>query len=289
MPRTPSPSRCFSLALPAALALITFVSPLAAQQPEDDRKHTLKGPSVPVETQHTLGSTTMSGEFIPVEGRPELAAFALVTNDPNDLASARDLENKRIFDLTVFLVDEIDAVREITDANQAGNETQAVVLLAQLRKRYEPDLPRDPLAPELEQMLDADQITEFQRIINDYWLRWAAAESGSMNLTPNSRTYKKTEHKLNNQLFHQDIGEAYESSLKRYRNTIDAITTAVQPTKAQQDQIREMIIEHIKQTRLKSTAEQRLDLMTDIYHLFDEDQQETFFRFMTSLAIDRNG
>jgi hypothetical protein len=50
-----------------------------------------------------------------------------------------------------------------------------------------------------------------------------------------------------------------------------------------------MIIEHIKDTRLKSTAEQRLDLMTDIYHLFDEDQQETFFRFMTSLAIDRNG
>lgn len=270
-------------------ALIAALTTNAYAQPDPDRTNLLKGPTVPIEAQHTLGSTTMSGHFTPIEGRPELAAFSMIINDPNHLATARELDNKRTFDLTIYLVDEIDTVREITDAMTEGNSTRAKLLLAQLRQRFEPTLPRNPLAAELETMLTEEQRVEFHRILDDYWLRWAASHTETMNLDPDSAEYKKIENRLNHELFEQDIQLAYESSLKRYRDTLDAIYTAVQPTDDQHTQIREIIIEHIKDTRLKATIEQRQALMLEIYTLLDDDRRELLFLFMTRAAIGSTG
>lgn len=287
MKRTPILPACISIVALALLTQSTTAQP--NPNPESDRNNTLKGPSVPAETQNSLGSTNMNGYFTPVEGRPELAAFALITTDPNHLAAARDLDSKRIFDLTIYLVDEIDTVREITDAITSGNAPQAQLLLAQMRLRFEPDLPRDPLAPELLEMLTDDQSAEFTRIINDYWLRWTQSQNDAMNPDPESDAYKKTENQLNNQLFQKDIKEAYDSSLKRYRDTTDAIYTAVSPTEDQQAQIRNLMIEHIKETRLKATIEQRQAVLLEIYLLLDEDRRELLFLFMTRAAINRTG
>lgn len=272
-----------------SIALLASMGTHASAQPDSERDNTLKGPSVPKETLNTLGTTDMNGYFTPVEGRPELAAFALITNDPNHLEAARDLENKRIFDLTIYLVDEIDTVREITDSITAGNQTASQILLAQLRQRFEPELPRDPHAPQLADMLTQDQLAEFNRILDDYWLRWASAQSDTMNLKPNSDAYKKIENQLNNQLFQQDIQQAYQNSLKRYRDSLDAIYSAIQPTDEQRAQIRELMISHIKATRLKATIEQRQAVMLEIYNLLDEDRREKLFLFITRAAISRSG
>ena len=272
-----------------AIALIATSATPSLAQSDPDRSNTLKGPSVSTETQNTLGTTDMNGHFTPVEGRPELAAFSLVTKDQSNLAAARDLDNKRTQDLTIFLVDEIDAVRDITDSITAGEEVKAQLLLAQLRQRFNPELPRDPLAPELEKMLDENQLAEFHRILDDYWHRWIQAEHPEQKIKQGSKLAAKYEHTLNHELFQQDIRLAYENSLQRYRQTLDAIYTAVQPTDDQHAQIRALVIEHVKDTRLKATSPQRQDLMLEIYHLLDEDRQEKLFLFMTSIAIDRTG
>ena len=274
-------------------AIISFACQQAAArpalEPDPDKNNTLRGPSVPVETQNSLGSTDMNGYFTPVEGRPELAAFALLITDPEHLAAARDLDNKRLSDLTFYLVDEIDAIREITDSMTAGNQAGAQVLLAQLRQRFEPDLPRDPLSPTLESMLTLDQRTEYNRIINDYWLRWASAQSDTMNLKQDSEAYKKIENQLNNQLFQQDIQQAYQYSIKRYRDSLDAIYTEVQPTDEQRAQIRDIMITHIKNTRLEATIEQRQAAMLEIYNLLDDERREKLFLYITRVAISRTG
>ncbi len=288
----PTIKACFyTCTLIAAIAMQAHAQPDTKPDTQSnlDRANILKGPTVSIETQHTLGSTTMSGHFTPVEGRPELAAFSLITNDPNHLAAARELDNKRTFDLATYLVDEIDTVREITDAITSGDAPTAKLLLAQLRQRFEPTLPRNPLAPELETMLTNEQRVEFHRILDDYWLRLAASHSKTMSLAPDSDEYKTIENRLNHELFEQDIQLAYESSLKRYRDTTDAIYTAVQPTDDQQAQIRNLIIEHIKDTRLKATIEQRQALMLKIYTLLDDDRRELLFLFMTRAAIGRTG
>lgn len=278
-------------------SLVTSASTLCAAQglaqsspsQEPDRRTTLKGPSVSTDTQNSLGTTDMSGRFTPVEGRPEIAAFMLVNKDPNDLAMARELDSQRMFDLTIFLVDEIDTVRAITDAINIGNATKAQLLLAGMRQQFEPELLRDPIASELEEMLDQEQTIEFRRILDTYWHQWAQSQHPDRKIKPGTAAAAKAEHTLSHKLFEQDIKLAYDTSLKRYRDTTDAIVTAIAPTTEQQAQIRDLIIEHIKETRLKATITQREDLMLEIYELLDDDRRVKFFRFMTNAAISRTG
>lgn len=268
-----------------SIAILTLP---AFAQPAD----TLRGPSVPRETLESIGSTDMSGNFIPAEGRPELAAFMVVCRDPEDLAAARELGSQRVFDLAELLVDEIEAVKTITDAIAQGNGAYAQTLLAQLRLRHDPDTLRDPLREDLDAMLNDEERVRFDRILNDYWLRWVSAntpeDEQDMQGQPRSNAlYQRIENRLNNQLYQQDIQYAYEHSLRRYRDAMQAMFDAIEPTPEQRTWIRDRVIRHIKDTRLRATLEQREALMLEVYHKLDEDRRAKLFAFMTRAALSQ--
>lgn len=268
-----------------SLALLTLP---ALAQPAD----TLRGPSVPRETLESIGSTDMAGNFIPVEGRPELAAFMLVCRDPENLAAARELGSQRVFDLAELLVDEIDAVKAITDAITSGNGAYAQTLLAQLRLRHDPQTRRDPLRESLEAMLGDEERARFDRIINDYWARWVSAntpedEQDMQGQPRNHGVYQRIENRLNNQLYQQDIQYAYEHSLRRYRDAMQAMYDAIEPTPEQRAWIRDRVIQHIKDTRLRATLEQREALMLEVYGMLDEGRRVKLFAYMTRAALSR--
>ncbi len=273
---------------PTAIALLLAFSPLAHAQPAD----TLRGPQVERDQLDTIVITDMSGNFIPVEERPELVAFARVCDDPEDLARAREMGTSRVFDLAELLVDEIDTVRTITDAIAEGNTTYAQTLLAQLRLRHDPDMLRDPLRAELEPMLEATQRERFDRILDEYWDAWIAANTpeSEQDMQGRPRTqavHQRIENRLNNELFQRDIANAYEYSLRRYRDAMQAMYDAIQPTPEQRAWIRNRVIQHIKDTRLNPTLEQREALMLEIYDMLDEDRQTKLFLYMTRAAMTR--
>lgn len=266
------------------LSLLTLP---ALAQPAD----TLRGPAVPSDAVETIGTTDMNGRFTPVEGRPELAAFIIVCDDPEDLARARELGSAHTFELAEMLIDEIDTVREITDAIASGNGVYAQTLLAGIRKAHDPDLVRDPLSPKLQEMLTPDQRTRFKAIIDDYWHRWVRAETPidqqNMQGEPNNQAvYQRIENKLSNQLFQQDIANAYEYSLRRYRDALQAMYDAIEPTPKQRAWIRDRVITHIKQTRLRATAEQREAVMLEIYTMLDDERKAKLFGYMTRAALN---
>lgn len=273
---------------PTAIALLLAFSPLAHAQPAD----TLRGPQVERDQLDTIVITDMSGNFIPVEERPELVAFARVCDDPEDLARAREMGTSRVFDLAELLVDEIDTVRTITDAIAEGNTTYAQTLLAQLRLRHDPDMLRDPLRAELEPMLEATQRERFDRILDEYWDAWIAANTpeSEQDMQGRPRTqavHQRIENRLNNELFQRDIANAYEYSLRRYRDAMQAMYGAIQPTPEQRAWIRNRVIQHIKDTRLNPTLEQREALMLEIYDMLDEDRQTKLYLYMTRAAMTR--
>lgn len=273
---------------------ITIAALLSAPaNAQNNPADTLRGPSVPRDAIESIGTTDMNGRFTPVEGRPELAAFIIVCDDPDDLAAARQLGTDRTFELAELLVDEIDTIREITDANANGNTARAQVLLAGIRKKSDPDLLRDPLRPALEALLNADQRARFDRILTDYWQRWVSANTpqDQMNMQGqprNEATYQRIENRLNNQLFQQDIASAYEYSLRRYQTAMQAMYDAIEPTPEQRAWIRTRMIGHIKETRLKANDEQREALMLEIYSMLDDDRKIKLFGYMTRAALNRN-
>lgn len=271
-------------------ALCLFATPALAQDTPAD---TLRGPAINQEELESIASTDMSGNFVPVEGRPELAGFMLVCDDPDNRARARELGTARIFDLAEILVDEIDTVRAITDAITQGNTTLAQTLGAQLRLRHDPDTLRDPLRPALDEMLDQKQRERLDRILDSYWHAWVTANTPEQDLNmqgdPKSEAvYKQVENRLNTQLYQQDIAQAYEYSLRRYHNAMQAMYDAIQPTDDQRAWIRNRVIEHIRETRLQPTLEQREALMLEIYHMLDEDRQTKLFAYLARVAMQRN-
>ena len=270
-------------------ATVLLLSLQAPAQPAD----TLSGPTVPPAAIDSIAATDMNGNFIPVEGRPELAAFMIVCDNPDDLAKARELGPDHIFDLAELLVDEIETVREVTDAIAAGNAPYAQTLMGSMRLKADPDLQRDPLRADLETMLDEAQKKRFADILDEYWTQWVAANTpeDQLNMQGNPRDKslsKRIENKLNNQLFQQDIASAYEYSLRRYRDAMQAMYDAIEPTDEQRTWIRNRVIEHIEETRLKATNEQREALMLEIYDMLDESRRVKLFAYMTRAALARN-
>jgi hypothetical protein len=270
------------------IAALLLSAPLACAQPAD----TLRGPQVEREQLETIVITDMSGNFIPVEGRPELVAFTRICDDPNDLARARELGTARVFELTELLVDEIDTLRQITDANAEGDSAYAQTLMAQIRLKYDPDMVRDPLRADLEEMLNTDQRKRLDSILDEYWLRWVSANTPenaqNMKGEPvDQATYLRIENRLNNQLFQTDIARAYEYSLQRYQGAMTAMYDAIEPTPEQRAWIRNRVIEHIKETRLSPTLEQREALVLEIYEMLDEDRKVKLFLYMARAAMAR--
>lgn len=273
---------------PAAIVALALSGSRSLAQPAD----TLRGPEVSTETLERIGTTTMSGRFVPVEGRPELAAFAIVCDDPDDLARARELGTAWIFELTELLVDEIDTLREITDANAAGDTGYAQNLMGQIRLKHDPDTVRDPLREDLEALLDDGQRERFDRILDAYWMQWVSAntpenDQNMMGEPVDDAVYQRIENRLNNQLYQRDIGSAYQYSLQRYQGAMTAIYEAIEPTPEQRAWIQARVIQHIKDTRLSPTLEQREAMMLEIYDMLDEERKTKLFLYMARTAMQR--
>jgi hypothetical protein len=111
-----------------AAALAVIVSPggwsgALAQEPAEDAD-ALRGPAVPAKPR-SLVRHEASGQLIRVERRPEEAALDQLVLDPERREKAREVIAQRGAALRALLVEQIDLVKETTDAIQAGEREKA--------------------------------------------------------------------------------------------------------------------------------------------------------------------
>ena len=72
-----------------------------------------------------------------------------------------------------------------------------------------------------------------------------------------ARVRQQVESQLSLQYFQQEIRVGYEATLRRYRNAMEGIYNAVDPTEEQRAAMREILVDHIRTTQLAATPEQR--------------------------------
>lgn len=269
--------------VPAALASGLLAMAALAAQPQTETKSQpdpLRGPSVDTHELKTLVRQGMMQGFARVEGRPEAAALELLELDSETAARARAVVDTRATDLAMVLVDEIDTVREITDQMTAGDNEAARQTLLALWERFEPGRPRSPMLAELGDVLDDDAMTEMRRLLDEYWDAWIESSAPSDD---NQR--QQIQDRLAFELFQQEVREAYDISLRRYRQALDAIYNATDPTPEQREAIRDLVIQHIKDTRLSATPEQRRAATRRIYDLLDPERQAKMFDYILQVAL----
>ena len=96
---------------------------------------------------------------------------------------------------------------------------------------------------------------------------------------------ERVRERLKFQLYQEELRQAYDQSLRRYREVLDAIYEAVEATPEEREQIRTVVLDHIKQTRLRPTPDQRRDAMLQIYRQLDTPKQELLFQYVVRMTV----
>lgn len=274
--------RCWASAAAAVLAFV----PGAMGQEEGGL---LRGPAVPDRVSRTLVDYGMTGEFRPIEGRPESAAVALLKLDPEAHERATAVIDARSMAVAMLLVDRIDDIKEITDAITAGERERAQEIQLRLWEAFEPERPRNPLLEPLSKALSREQSVEVERLVEEYWDAWTRWELRGRPVNEDGAARAAADREMRERmtfaLFQSELRQAYEVTLRRYRDSMDAIYASVEPTEEQRSAIRDLVIDHIRTTRLKATPPQRREVTLGIYRLLDEERRERLFVYLLRQVV----
>lgn len=273
------------------LAACLGLSVSAAAQDTAPPTDPLRGPAVSDHAKRTLVRFNMSGRFEPIEGRPEAAAALLLDLDEPTAARVREIIDQRDVAVAMLLVEEIDLVGEISDAVVAGDSETARAKLVRLWEGFEPDHPRTPLLEPLGTALDAQQLAEVVRLTEEYWdalISQTVGQGPDDRPKPTPEVERQTAERLAFQMFQTDVRVGYEATLRRYRDAMEGIYNAVEPTEEQRREMRAILLDHIRTTQLRATPEQRRTATRRMYDLLDDERRGMFFDYLLRQIVPDN-
>jgi hypothetical protein len=246
-----------------------------AQTPPAD-EHMLSGPQVPDSAARTLVALDAGGQFVRLERRPEEAALALVNVDEARLDAAYKAVDAYRDSFQTLLIDEIDLLRQTTDAIEAGNADAARDAARAMYDRFDPEHTRSPLFKSLQTVLSPEEFTEVMRLVDEYWKAWIDWELRNARDRSEARRLA-VQDRLAFEIFQRDLRQAYERTLRPYRDRMRRMYEIVEPTQEQREAIRAIVIEYIRETRLNPTPEQRREAARRIYQILDEEDRVKLF------------
>ena len=271
-----------ALLLPAAPA-----SHLSTQNPPEKQAETepappddniLRGPDV---EDRGLVRIDFRGRFEPVQGRPILAAIALL-DDPQLSEAARKAADNRLVELSDFLLDEIELIRDATDAQRERDRKRARKLYHQLWDRFDPDHTRDPLLHTLESKMSDEQLTTVSNLLDDYWntfYEWELQDAKKQDDT----AWAEIRNALSFDQFQRELQQAYRISLQPIAATLERVYAAADVDEEQKHIIRDIVIDYVKEFGNQPSADARVDVSMKIFDSLTPDQRR---RFLDALIWD---
>jgi len=271
----------------ATLVPAVFLGSAIASDPPERPADLLRGPDVPEQAQRTLVHEGMRSGFQRVEGRPEAAAVRLLDLPAERFAPIQAAFRDYDMEIAMMLVDRIDDVRVISDAVVAGDREEAQRLMLALWQHHDPKQQRSPLLNRLAPLMAPDELAEVTRLVDEYWAAWIRSEApaAEMDEAGRAEVAARTERRLAFLLFQEEVRQGYELTLRRYRDAMDSIYAAVEPTEEQRAALRTIILAHIKSTRLEATQAQRRGAYHEMYSVLDETRRQKLFDYLLRQVI----
>jgi hypothetical protein len=171
-----------------------------------------------------------------------------------------------------MLIDRIDVIRDVTDAMSAEDAERARALMRELHGELDPERSRTPLLEPIADSLPAAQRSELRRLVEEYWSAWLDWELRNRNADDELQRRQLT-NRVTFQLFQQEARQAYERTLRPFRNRLQSIYDAVDPTPDQRAELREIVITYIREAGLDGTQEQREEVARKLYFALDEERR----------------
>lgn len=262
----------------AGLAMVCM-APIARPEPPTSLppgEQVLRGPDLP---DRGLVQFDFPGNFVRLLGRPEVAVIGLLEVDPERSDRMRRAAEARIMELGFLLVDNIDLVRDTTDAIRAGDAAKGSELARVIYDQLDPAHARDPLLAALGDALtpaERDRVTE---LLDEYWNAWIAWELRDAN-DRSDEAKRQAREALSFRLFQEELQQAYRTTLRPYAQKLERIYQAVEPTEEQRAAIRDIMIDYIRETRLTPSEEERQRATSRVYSVLDEERRERLVEYV---------
>jgi hypothetical protein len=244
----------------------------------------LAGPSIDGSSVRSIVRHDTSGRLIRVEGRPEEAALLQIRLTPATRDAARAVTVDRALRVGEVLIEHVDTVREATDALTRGEGERARQLTLALRAHVDPEPSRCPLLTPLAAVLSPDEHRELVTIVDEYWDAWILSEATPASDRMEDRMDRaapalsaerraRIESRLSESLFQQEVRQAYERTLRPVRDRLERIYELAEPTAEQREAIRDAVVAHVRDTRLRPDQEARQALAERVYAILTEEQR----------------
>lgn len=279
------------------LALLAPASMPVATMAQDSPPDLLAGPTVDAEA--TIVQYGMDGRLNRVEGRPEIAAVQVLlpaSGLPAEvLDQVRAVVATRSEAMRMLLVDELDTVRAVTDLITAGEADTARDEMRAMWERFESGRSHAPLLDDLAEAIGAGHAAELRAMVSSYFtallrerlgdrLDDRMDESDSL-AESDDPVVAAARERLAFELFQVELRAAYDQTLRRYRDLLESIYTGVEPTDEQRAAIRDIVLTHIKDTRLQATPQQRRETMLEIYRELDAERRERLYETLLRQVV----
>lgn len=270
-------------AVVATIASSVLAAAAIAQEPDDraapNAPGLLRGPTVPEKVVRSLVTIDAAGNFIPLPMRPEEAAIEMAALDPVRRDEAQAVITARRTAVGMLLVENIDLVKEGTDAIMSGDDERARAIYQELHGHFDPERTRAPLLADFEPILTPAELGEVTQLVDEYWDAWLAWELRGAPDAPDitDSALEQTEQQLAFRLFQREVGEAYDWALRPFRQRLETLYAITEPDPEQRKAMREAIIDYIRASQLEPTPEQRREVTDRIYDLLDEQQRRRLF------------
>ena len=247
-----------------------------AANDQDAARDLLRGPTV---ADDGLITIDFQGNFIPVRSRPEEAAMALLGLDMDRSEQARMLSNNWILKLSNFLIDQLELLKEASDAIRADDQPRAQQMYQQMFHASDASRSRDPLFDAFAQILNAAEQAKLRTLIDAYWEAWIEWELRNVpDKSPQARA--AIQQRLSFLLFQQELQQAFAIALQSHSQRLERIYAVVKPTDEQRSAIREIVLQYVRDTRRTPSEQQQGDVTRAIFKLLDESQRESLLEYV---------
>ena len=224
-----------------ALASVAIAAAASAEPPLDF----LRGPPVSPDVARTLVRYEADGSFARLQGRPEIAAALLLSNDADTRDRLRALEHDRAERLREYLLEHFDTLLAAVDARQRREGPAAERALTALQRGFGVAEgtagARDPLFNSAHKLLGGKH-DELKRLTNDYWRAWSSnTESAAQSHTARTRTEARLAHAL----FREEVLRLYRRTMRTHHAWADDTAERLRLNARQRAELRRAVGEAV--------------------------------------------
>jgi len=273
---------------PACACLFIVSIPLTACLAAPPAPDFLRGPRVLEGDTPSLVTYTMTGKMELLRGRPEIAAVELLAVPAEARSAVAALADRRTRELAEAMIDHLDLVTRIVDANARAEGERASDLIDTLRDRIEPRRTRDVLFEDVVAAIGEEHRVALRRMVDEYWDALIDRRLLNADADPRKVPQRRRDRVAANQergLFHRELRAAYDRSLRATQQSLAAIYDAIDPTDDQRAEIRARMLADLKRTGLDRTPADRRATFRRIYDSLDAERRALLFDYLTRVVV----